>query len=129
MKKDSLIFVVDDDEFILTTIAHYLRRQGFTNVQTFTNKHDCLVYLMQRPPQLCIIDYILGNDNGWIFCKEILEIIPNAIVVLLSGQDDVMLTFQFIREGLRHYVTKDETMLDTLEEILMQLNHYNTQLN
>lgn len=128
MKKDALLFVVDDDVFILSTIAHYLRRRGFGNVHTFTSKHDCLMALQEQKPDLCIIDYILDNDNGWEFCKELTAIVPEATIILLSGQEDVMLTFQLIREGLRHYLTKDETMLDTLSEILEQRGFYSTSI-
>ncbi|SFB71783.1 two-component system, OmpR family, phosphate regulon response regulator PhoB [Flexibacter flexilis DSM 6793] len=126
MKKDTLIFVADDDRIILTAITRYLHKKGFTNIKSFTNKQDSLLSLVQEQPQLCIIDYLLGEENGWELCKEIQHIVPTATMVLLSGQDDVRLTFQFIREGLRHYIAKDETMFDTLDEILQQLCFYNT---
>lgn len=85
------IFIVDDDEFILKSLARILRRPGF-EISTFGHAEEVLPRLTERP-DLLICDYYLPKVNGLSIIGQAKAASPGTRTVLLSGgvEDDPVL--------------------------------------
>jgi len=84
------IFIVDDDELILKSLARVLRRPGFEVVSFATA--DAVLARLGEAPDLLICDYHLPGVDGVTIAGHAKLAYPNARTILLSGgvEDDVV---------------------------------------
>ena len=117
MSEKKLVFVIDDDPFILNLVQKRLDGDEM-NVVAFSYGEECLEQL-SRNPELVILDYIfykkdeevMGGMEIFNRIKEYNEDIP---VIMLSGQDKGDVVLELARKGIEDYVIKDESLIDNL---------------
>jgi len=114
---DRLVFVVDDDPFITALVAGRLGAEGF-RVRTFSYGEECLAALRENP-DLIILDYYFVRDsdrpmNGMAVFDEILRVMPDVKVIMLSAQDKGAVVLELARKGITDYVIKDNSLMDNL---------------
>lgn len=124
MKKDKLIFVVDDDPFITTLVVKRFSSEGYS-IEAFEYCEDC-IDAMDRKPDLIILDYIFTKAgqtvmNGMEAYDKIKEIDPDVLVIMLSGQDRGELVLEMARKGIDDYVIKDNNLIDNLNSSIKEL--------
>ncbi len=118
MKDRKLIFVVDDDPFILKLVKSRLEVKDYT-VRTFLYGEECLKE-MQLNPDLIILDYLFHNSknpevlDGKDIFRKIKEASHDIPVIMLSGQEDGDVVLELARMGIKDYVIKDKTFIDSL---------------
>ena len=61
-----------------------------------------------------------GQMNGLQTVKKIREVNQEAIILVLSGQEDKSIIADFIRSGAKKYISKDDYFIDTLIETIEQ---------
>ena len=119
-----LIFLVDDDPYVLATLEHFFKKKKFQRIVTFKDGESCVQQLGLNP-RLIVLDYYLSAQpnelNGLEVFLSIQQHPEPAQVVMMSGQDDAALVSTMVRNGLRHYVIKDIAMLQSLEETLEEI--------
>lgn len=117
------IFVVDDDDVFAATVAAFLGTKGYS-VREFYNVNDCIAALKEAKPNLIITDYNFstGEDDqhtdGFRFYSWVRKVYGNIPFIVFSGQQDGGLVLKMVREGIRHYIMKDNEMFAELEESL-----------
>lgn len=115
------LFIVDDDIFSQKVIKKIFEKKGFTDIYVFDNGEQCYTQLPLQPG-LIILDYNLSDDgslwSGLETYKEIRSKDKVVPVIMLSGQEDMMLVLRMARLGLTHYVVKNEMMAKDLEDVL-----------
>jgi len=117
-----LIFVADDDPFILTLVEKRLGDLGY-EVRSFSFGEDLLKEIDSKP-DLIILDYIFqGKEAETVLSgKEILQRIhkinKEIPVIMLSGQEDGDVVLELARIGIEDYVIKDKSFIDNLLEAL-----------
>jgi len=114
---DRLVFVVDDDPFITALVAGRLGAEGF-RVRTFSYGEECLASLRENP-DLIILDYYFVSDsgrpmNGMAIFDEILRVMPDVKVIMLSAQEKGDVVLELARKGISDYVIKDNSLMDNL---------------
>lgn len=123
MQKDYLIYVVDDDEIFAATIAAFLNTKGFT-VKEYYNVNECVSALKLQQPSLIITDYHFSTSqddlhtDGFKFYTWVRKVYGPIPFIVFSGQKDGALVLKMVREGIRHYIMKDNEMFQELEESL-----------
>lgn len=70
--KHPCIFVVDDDSGILDSFEIILKKEGY-RVFTATNGQELKALLLKDVPNLILMDYHLGKDNGGILAEKIIK--------------------------------------------------------
>lgn len=80
-----LIYVVDDEPTIATTLAMIIRTQGFT-AQSFNDPLEALAAARTTAPDLLLSDVIMPEMSGVELAIEFLKLSANCRVLLLSGQ-------------------------------------------
>ena len=124
MKKQKLIFIVDDDPFINMLVVRRFNSEGY-NIEAFEYGEDCLNALGSKP-DLIILDYFFVNNdrqvmNGMEVFSKIKEILPDIPVIMLSGQEKGEIVLELARKGIDDYVIKDNNLIDNLNTAIKEL--------
>lgn len=124
MSDNKLIFVVDDDPFILNLVRKRLENKAY-ELETFMYGEECLGQL-GRKPDLIILDYLFMKPdarvmNGMEIFEKIRETEPDIPVIMLSGQDSGNIVLELARKGIEDYVIKDNELIDNLEIAIDEL--------
>lgn len=124
------IVIVDDDFIFLEMLKESLIDNKDYNIVAFQSGEECLNH-MHLNPDVIVLDYYLNSENpnakdGLQILKEIHSINPQAKVVILSGQEDGNLVYDFVRENATNYVVKDDNAFDNvrtaIEDIIKNMN-------
>ena len=81
----ALVYVVDDEEMIATTLATILQGSGFDAV-AFVDPLEALMAAEYRTPDLLITDVQMPQLNGVDLGAQFKAIHPKCKVLLFSGQ-------------------------------------------
>jgi DNA-binding response OmpR family regulator len=81
---DALILVVDDDDEIRALLARTLGADGF-RVTSAANASSAIAALASRPPDLVVLDVMLGGDDGLDLLGTIRRT-NDTPVILLTGK-------------------------------------------
>lgn len=130
MSKRKLVFIVDDDPFIIQLVIKRFNSDEYL-IEPFEYGEECIEAL-ERDPDLIILDYYFFKSgmkvlNGMEVYNKIKEIKPDVPVVMLSGQDRGDVVLEMARMGITDYIIKDNSLISNLEkaleEILGEENH------
>jgi DNA-binding NtrC family response regulator len=98
-------------------VAGRLGAEGF-RVRTFSYGEECLAALDENP-DLIILDYYFVKAsnrpmNGMAVFDEILRVMPDVKVIMLSAQEKGAVVLELARKGISDYVIKDSSLMDNL---------------
>lgn len=79
------ILVADDDFVIASSWSQILRLSGY-DAESAASGEEAIVAAMRHPPDVLISDVVMGGINGIETAIRILEIQPECLVILISGQ-------------------------------------------
>ena len=118
MAEKKLVFIVDDDPFILKLIKKRFESDAL-EIVTFFYGEECVEKLNMNP-DLIILDYLFSKPdeevmNGMEIFHKIKEYNEELPVIILSGQDRGDIVLEMARKGIDDYIIKDETLVDNLE--------------
>jgi putative two-component system response regulator len=103
------IFVVDDEKMITTTLAALLKMVFKYDVYSFNDPVNALESdaLAQKKVDLVISDFMMPGMNGLEFLKNVSQISPNTVTIMLTGYADKENAIRSINEvGLYYYLEK-----------------------
>lgn len=81
----SLVFVVDDEPVIASSLAAILKANGY-DARSFTNPSEALESARTVEPDLVITDVVMPEMSGIDLAIRLKEECPNCKVLLFSGQ-------------------------------------------
>ena len=119
--KDGMVLIVDDDADILTA-ARLLLKKHVAAVHTENNPERIPPLLKENQYDVIFLDMNFTRDvssgqEGFDWLERILEIDPDAVVVLITAYGDVDMAVRAIRAGATDFVLKpwqNEKLLATL---------------
>ena len=98
------IYLVDDDENILTSVSMFLEGEGF-HVTTFNNGVDALAALKASPPDLAVFDWKMPRMDGIELLKRLRQA-SNLPVIFLTSKDDELDEAIGLNMGADDYIKK-----------------------
>lgn len=107
------VFVVEDDLWYGELLVHHLSLNPDNQVQRFESAADLLEALNERP-DVITLDYTLPDMKGDVLYKKIRAVLPDAMVIMISGQEDIATALNLLREGVYDYLVKNEETKDRL---------------
>jgi two-component system response regulator HydG len=118
---DATILVVDDNEDILQA-ARLLLKRHFATVQTLSDPSHLATLVQRGNFDVLLLDmnFTPGADSGaegMARLAKVLEIDPNAVVVMVTAHGDVALAVEAMKKGAADFVTKpweNDRLLATL---------------
>ena len=106
MKINGRIFLLDDDELIVTMLSRALKNEGF-ETQVQTSSDDIIKKMEAWHPDVMLLDINLGEDrNGLDILTEIKANELDAQVVMLTGDDTAESAIKAMKIGAADYLTK-----------------------
>ena len=84
--------------------AHFLQSQY--EVETATNGTDALATVVRYSPQVVLLDINMPRLNGVEVLKEILKIEQSIAVIVVTGNSELQVAVEVIRNGAFGYVPK-----------------------
>ena len=115
------LFIMDDDESFLFVLKRHVERKNIFEIHTF-NTGEAVIEQLHLNPEMLILDYNLNRSGSRLNGREVMEMaknkLPDAKIIMLSGQEDGQLVLELIRLGIREYIVKGINSLEELDEIL-----------
>jgi YesN/AraC family two-component response regulator len=99
------ILLVDDDPFILQSIAPVLENEGY-NVTTAANGKEAIKLLEKKNFDLVLTDLVMDPIDGIGVLKKTKELDPDTIVIILTGFGDLISAIDAIRLDADDYLLK-----------------------
>ncbi|MFN0195385.1 MAG: sigma-54-dependent transcriptional regulator [Planctomycetaceae bacterium] len=99
------LLVVDDDKYILSAIADYLRGLGH-RTETAQNCEEALKRLSEYAFEAVICDVNLPDQDGFHVLDWVSKNSPDTAVIMLTGYGTIESAVEAIRDGAFDYLTK-----------------------
>lgn len=129
MRKVARVLVMDDDEMICDVVSEILERTGFSVKTAFDGKKATQMYKQSmeanKPFDVVIMDLTIpGGIGGKEAIKDILDIDPEAKVIVSSGYADNPVMSNYAAYGFKGIISKPYTM-NNLQKVLSKVLDHN----
>jgi DNA-binding NtrC family response regulator len=114
--------LVDDDRHVLSSMADWLREQGY-KVDTAGTFAEGVAALERKAFDVVLADIRLGDGDGFDLLAYSRRVRPDASVILLTGYGSVEAAVEAIRQGAFDFLTKpliDQELEMAIERALNQ---------
>ena len=115
------ICLVDDDVLCLNLYKQFLKQLGYTSVEMFDNGVDCLNSLEEMHPDVIFLDYNMEGLNGIEVLKKIRAFDKNIIVLFISGQENIEIAINTMKQGAIDYLLKASLSPAKMKEVMERI--------
>lgn len=126
MKKMN-VFLVEDDAWYGEILKYHLTQQEGIEVSVFTTARDCLQAIPGNTPDVVCVDFGLPDMDGDRLLEELLLRIPDLPVIIISGQEEISVAVNLLKQGARDYLPKDNHTRELLVKSIRNIKE-NIQL-
>jgi DNA-binding NtrC family response regulator len=105
MKAKGRVFLLDDDDLIVSMLARALKGEGY-DVQPETDPNEVVDKIRSFSPDIVMLDLKLPGKSGMDILKEITEQGIGAQVVMLTSDDTAETAVRAMKLGAADYLTK-----------------------
>jgi two-component system chemotaxis response regulator CheY len=119
--KNIRVLLVDDHEQYIRFLKRSLLSRNYEIVGEAENGEQAIELFKSEKPDLTLLDYEMPGTSGSEVLEELLTLNPDAMVVMVTGREDIETMNLCIEKGASHYIRKDyppETILSVIEESL-----------
>ncbi len=120
------MFIIDDDPVQVEMIKDYLGERYIFQLKVYEDGESALKDVELLKPEIVVLDYHLNSNNaqaknGIEVLKEIKKINPTTKVIMFSGQDNIDIALESMRNGAYDYIIKGETAFNKMENTVNRL--------
>lgn len=119
------ILVVDDEKMIVKGIKYALNQDGYDVVAAYDGE-EALKLFKEQSFDLCILDLMLPEINGYDVCTEIREA-SDMPIIMLTAKDQDMDKIMGLEYGADDYMTKPFNILELKARIKAILRRTSAQ--
>jgi DNA-binding NtrC family response regulator len=105
VKTKGRVFLLDDDELIVSMLTRALRREGY-QVQAETDPHGVLDKVRAFAPEIVLLDIKLPGASGLDLLRDIVDQSIARQVVMLTSDDSAETAVTAMKLGAADYLTK-----------------------
>jgi DNA-binding NtrC family response regulator len=105
MKHRGKVFLLDDDELIVSMLSRALKKAGF-RIKSATDTDRIISHLKSFAPDVVLLDITMPNRNGMDILEEIISNEINTQVVMLTADDTAETAVKAMKLGAADYLTK-----------------------
>ena len=116
------VFVVEDDPIYVKLIRYVMTLNPDYEVHIFSNGKSCLEHLHLNP-SIITLDYSLPDMTGKVLLRKIRDFNKEIEIIVLSGQNDVSIAVDLLKERVHDYLVKDANTMDRLHNSLRLLQN------
>lgn len=104
INKEGSILVVDDEEPIRKVLFELLKRKYLCI--TAGSAEEATAILSVRPVDLVLTDIGMPDASGLELCERVQRTCPETVVVVISGNTEIIYAVEAMRQGAFDYITK-----------------------
>ncbi len=119
------IFIVEDDPWYGEMLKYHLSLNPDYEVHLFDNANDCLKNMHLRPGVISV-DYNLPDISGGELFKKIKTIDSSIPIIVISGQDEISIALELLKDGAYAYVIKDDNTKEILWNSIIHIRESNS---
>ena len=117
------ILVIDDDDYIRELICTVLKDEGFS-VAEAVNGRDALEKLGEEKIDLCVLDIMMPQMDGYEFCKQARRYYEDMPILMLTAKSEISQKVKGFELGTDDYLTKPFEIDELLVRIKALLRRY-----
>ncbi|GFZ32419.1 DNA-binding response regulator [Clostridium zeae] len=117
------ILVIDDDGYIRELICTVLKNEGFS-VSEAVNGRDALQKLGEDKVDLCVLDIMMPQMDGYEFCKQVRRYYEDMPILMLTAKSELSQKVKGFELGADDYLTKPFEIDELLVRIKALLRRY-----
>ncbi|MFZ0447843.1 MAG: hybrid sensor histidine kinase/response regulator [Desulfatiglandaceae bacterium] len=102
------VLVVDDEEIIRDSCARALKKEGHI-VRTAADGHEGVKVFQEFHPDLVLIDLKMPGKDGIEVLKEMEEMDPDAVKIIVTGYATISLAVDAMKKGAYDFLAKPST--------------------
>lgn len=114
------VMIVDDALFMRSIIRGTLTGRGYEVVAEAASGIEAMKYLLDRKPEIVVLDIVLPDANGLELLDEILAARPGTNVVICSSLGQEQIVRKAMEHGARAFLQKPFTpdkVIETLQSL------------
>ncbi|MCB0393536.1 MAG: response regulator [Bdellovibrionales bacterium] len=100
------VVIVDDAAFVREVLSHLLKRNGFEVVGEACDGEEAVEIVLDRNPDLVIMDIVMPKLSGIEATKRILEKNPNQKIIACSTENSEGMVGKAIEAGCVDFISK-----------------------
>lgn len=109
LKKDNTPFrflLVDDSAFIINSLTLVVKLLGGEVVGTANDGAQCIDVYKKVRPDIVTCDIVMPNMTGIEAVKQLMQIDPNAIIIMVSSLGHKEMVTEAIKLGAKYFIVK-----------------------
>ncbi len=109
----------ETNELMCKTLENF-----FANVYSATDATSAMQLFEQHSPDIIFIDIILPGKSGLEVAREIREVNPKQIIVIVSASNDMGNISEAVKIGVNNFIRKPidtDKMIDVLKDIVADI--------
>jgi len=110
---DKTVLVIDDDIHFAQVLSRSLERNGHQSWHA-ENAEQALEQARQHQPDWITLDLRLEQDSGLQLIIPLLELLPSARIVMLTGYASIPTAVEAVKLGAHNYLHKPATLQELL---------------
>jgi two-component system response regulator DctR len=117
---DPTVFIVDDDDAVLDSIAELVMSVGL-QAATFHSAQEFRDSFKPERPGCLVLDVRMAHKSGLLLQEELNAIGARIPIVFISGHGDIAVAIKAIKAGAIDFVQKpyhEQQLLDSINEAL-----------
>lgn len=117
LPKHIRVLIIDDDEDDFFLIKDYLGDIRDRHFETYwaSNYSDGLSKITEIKPDICLLDFLLGNKTGLNLLREVRDQGNDMPIILLTGKGDITIDREAMALGATDYLIKMELNTENME--------------
>lgn len=115
--EDQHLLIVDDDENYREVLARALSRRGFV-VSTADGAASGLAQARLADPEYILLDLNLGGQSGLNLIQPLLDSVPAARIVVLTGYASIQTAVGALKLGAVQYLPKPASIGEIVKALL-----------
>lgn len=116
--------IVDDSFIMVKKISKIVKELGWEVVGTAKNGNQAILEYRTKKPDFVTMDITMPDMDGIEATKKILEIDPDAVIIMITSHGQQMLVLEAIQAGAKGYILKPIEELKTKSTLISALLQY-----
>lgn len=118
------IFIVEDEVWYREILEYHLSLNPDFETYSFSTGKDCLNNLHKKP-SVYVLDYSLPDITGRKLLEAIKAKHPHVPIIIVSGQEDISIAVELLKEGAYDYIIKDNETKNRLWDCINKIRAEN----
>lgn len=115
--EERYLLIIDDDDSYRDVLSRSLSRKGFF-VLTAGAGEEALSVCTEHDPEYILLDLNLAGQSGLNLIQPLLNVVPAARIVILTGYASIQTTVSALKLGAVQYLPKPASISDIVKALL-----------